>query len=211
MRVTVFLGTAFLLSALAALHAVRSGERPRRFYVLKPLTTLLAVGLALGAPPSPAWGWMLAAVALSLAGDVCLLGEGRGAFLAGLGSFLLAHLAFMAALMVEVSVGPPPVWTLALVLYGAWILGQLWGPAGPLRVPVGVYGGVLMTMVLAAARAHQMRGSAASTRALAGALLFVASDSLLATARFRGAFPRAQLLILSTYWAALGLLVASLY
>ena len=60
--------------------------------------------LALGAADSPAGWWLLVALVLSLAGDVALLSDSRARFVLGLGSFLLAHLAFVVAF---VHVGMP--------------------------------------------------------------------------------------------------------
>ncbi|HJV91652.1 MAG TPA: lysoplasmalogenase [Holophagaceae bacterium] len=204
------LGAACVLSAILALHAVRTGARPRRFYGLKPLTTLLILGLAALAPASPGRAWMLLGLGLSLAGDICLLFHGDRAFLGGLGSFLGAHLAFIAAFRSGVPAGPLPWWTLLLGPYAAILGLKLWPRTGALRVPVAVYALVLVAMVLAAARAQAVLGTQASAWGLAGALTFVISDSLLAVDRFLRPHPRAQLAILATYWAALAGLVTSL-
>ncbi|HJV22047.1 MAG TPA: lysoplasmalogenase [Holophagaceae bacterium] len=204
------LGVACVLSAVLALHAVRNGGRPRRFFAFKPLTTLLILGLAALAPASTARAWMLAGLGLSLVGDVCLLFHGNRAFLGGLGSFLIAHLAFIAAFCGGVAAGPPPRWTLLLVPYALVLGGVLWRRTGALRGPVLIYALVLLGMALAAARAQAVLGTPAAAWGLAGALTFVVSDSLLAVDRFVHPHPRAQVGILATYWAALAGLVASL-
>ena len=52
-------------------------------------------------------------------------------------------------------------------------------------------------------------GEAGSALALAGALLFVASDSALALNRFKGEFKGAQAVVLGTYFAAQWLIALS--
>src|SRR6185436_2414977 len=85
--------------AIAADWPDRPERRHRAFYLLKPLTTLLIAGMAAAAPGSAYQHWILLALALSLAGDVCLMFQGDRWFVAGLASFLLAHLAFVSAFM----------------------------------------------------------------------------------------------------------------
>ncbi|HJW33463.1 MAG TPA: lysoplasmalogenase [Holophagaceae bacterium] len=199
-----------LLAAAASLHAVRAGAQPRRFYLLKPLTTALILGAAALAPATPQRIWMLSGLLLSLMGDICLMAPGEGAFLGGLGSFLLAHLAFIVAFSLGLPMGWPPAWTVLLGVYAAAMVALLWPRTGALRIPVLVYSLVLFGMVLAAARA-QAHGLPGSVWALAGALTFVASDSLLAANRFLRPHPRAQVAILGTYWAALACLVRCLH
>lgn len=76
-----------------------------------------------------------------------------------------------------------------------------------MRMPVLAYVVVLASMaVLALARQWRSSQPAVEARsapwAAVGALLFVASDSLLAWDRFAGGLPLASLLVLSTYYGA---------
>jgi uncharacterized membrane protein YhhN len=68
-------------------------------YVLKPLTLVLliaaAVSLREGDPPAR-WWFTLAALGSSLAGDILLM-LARDRFVAGLASFLLAHVCDVVA------------------------------------------------------------------------------------------------------------------
>jgi alkylglycerol monooxygenase len=76
---------------------VAVARRARRAeYVLKPLTLVVLIAAAAAMQegnPAVTCGFTLAALVLSLAGDVFLMLPG-GLFLAGLASFLLAHLAY---------------------------------------------------------------------------------------------------------------------
>jgi alkenylglycerophosphocholine/alkenylglycerophosphoethanolamine hydrolase len=102
-----------------------------------------------------------------------------------------------------------PLYAWLVVPYGATLLWFLLPHAGPLKAPVVVYCLVIAAMVLTAAARHAALPSPANLRALVGALLFLASDSALAFRQFRGPYPGAQALILSTYWLAVGLIASS--
>src|SRR5688572_30407343 len=155
------LSVAAAVSALLAIAADREGRRHRAFYVLKPLTTLLIVGIALAATAAtPAYRhWIVAALLLSLVGDVCLMfthGAGAGGadirwFIAGLGSFLLAHGAFAAAFLQGVAAPDPPGWLAAVVFYAGGLLLVLLPRAGALKLPALVYCLALAAMVFTAA------------------------------------------------------------
>lgn len=209
------------VAAALAIAADWDERRRRAFYVLKPLTTLLIIGIALAAQASsPAYQtWIVAALVLSLAGDVCLMftrGAGasaRGAdnrwFIGGLGAFLLAHGAFAAAFLQGVAAPDPPGWLAAVVFYALGMLFVLLPRAGALKLPVLVYCLALAAMVFTAAARHAALADAQSLCALLGALLFMLSDSALGWHRFVGRFRGAQAVILSTYWTAIGLIAWS--
>lgn len=213
------LSAAAAVSALLAIAADWDERRHRAFYVLKPLTTLLIVGIALAAiPAAPAYRhWIVGALLLSLAGDVCLMfTHGAGArptderwFIGGLGSFLLAHGAFAAAFLQGVTAPDPPGWLAAVVFYAGGLLFVLLPRAGALKLPVLAYCLALAAMVFTAAARHAALMDSASLCALLGALLFMLSDSALGWRRFVGRFRGAQALILSTYWSAIGLIAWS--
>jgi alkenylglycerophosphocholine/alkenylglycerophosphoethanolamine hydrolase len=199
-------------SATAAIAAEWGGRRHRSFYVLKPLTTLLIIGIAATWPRSAPEAYralVIAALVLSTAGDVSLMFKGNAWFMGGLGSFLVAHVLFVAAFVQGLPHFWVPLYAWLVIPYGASLLWFLLPHAGSLRVPVIVYCGVIAAMVLAAAARHAGLDTPATSRALVGALLFLASDSLLARRQFIGAYAGAQPLILSTYWAAIGLIATS--
>lgn len=199
------------VSAVLAIAADWNARRHRAFYVLKPLTTVLIIAIALAAQPlAPTYQyWIVAALTLSLAGDVCLMFDGDRWFVAGLGSFLLAHGAFAAAFLEGVAAPNPPGWLAAVVFYAAGMLFVLLPRAGRLKLPVLGYCLALAAMVFTAAARQASLHDAASLSALCGALLFLLSDSVLGWRRFVGPFRGAQALILSTYWTAIGLIAWS--
>lgn len=201
---------AAAVSALAAIAADWNERRHFTFYILKPLTTLFIIGLAATVPEGTARTLMLLALVLSLAGDICLMFEGQGWFMGGLGSFLLAHLAFIPALLYGVESPSLPLWSAGLVVWGLGFFAWLLPKTGSLKVAVLIYGTILLGMALAAIARWNVAPTEAARHALIGALLFVVSDSSLSVRKFVGPYPGAQALILSTYWSAIGLMAYSL-
>lgn len=130
---------------------------------------------------------LVAALGLSAAGDLALAQEqaDRRLFLAGLGAFLLAHLAY-AALFLSAP-GGEGAWRPALIVVMALgIAGMLWRlwprVPGRLRLPVLAYGIAILAMAAAAAFTQPRA-------VVAGAVLFILSDMLLAWDRFGEARP----------------------
>jgi uncharacterized membrane protein YhhN len=204
---------ATVASAALCIAAATGALPPSLAFVFKPLTTLLVIAWAFtrGAGVPVQRRRILIGLWLSLAGDVFLLWPKEG-FLPGLVSFLLAHLAFIAAFSVPVRFGARP-WV--FVAYGAValaILSQLWSGVPPgLRAPVVAY--VVCLACMAAQAAAWWRSVPMSTPARCAAIggaLFMASDSLLAINKFASPLPLPALWILSTYWLAQLCIAASL-
>lgn len=206
---------AAALTALLAIAGDLFGLRPL-VLVFKPLTTLFVIAYAWprGADAPAVRRWVRAGLVLSLAGDVFLMWPQQG-FLAGLVSFLLAHLAYIVAFTRGVRLGARWLPFAAYALVAAALLSQLWpGVPAPLRVPVLAYVACLATMAAQAAAVWLVaRGSAAEALARSAALggvLFMTSDALLAFNKFNAPLPMAGLWILATYWLAQGLIARSL-
>lgn len=147
---------------------------------------------------------VLAGLVLSTTGDACLLSARKPAFLAGLGAFLLAHLAYVAAFAAFSGGGRPPLWPGPLVVVaGALVLRWLWPHLGDMRAPVVVYCLAISAMLWLALGVD--RGLVAP-----GAALFYASDLFVARDRFvRPSFAN-RLLGLPLYYAGQVLLALSL-
>ena len=144
---------------------------------------------------------LMSALAASLVGDVMLMLPGQ--FIAGLLSFLVAHLLYLALFRQGVGWFPNRR-ALALTLtVGAAMYLVLWNGLSPaLKVPVAVYVGVIALMAAQAiGRAGQLRDRA-STLVAVGAGFFMLSDALLALNRFVTPLPMAQVWVLSSYYAA---------
>lgn len=188
-------------------------------FVFKPLTTLLIIGFAWprGAGTPRQRTLVRLGLVLSLAGDVFLLWPREG-FLPGLVAFLLAHLAYIAAFCVPVRLAAKPGVFVGYALVAAVILSALWpGVPAALRAPVVAYVVCLATMAAQAlvwwrssAAGHAADAPLARTAALGG-LLFMLSDSLLATNKFAVPLPLSSLWILLSYWLAQWCIASALH
>lgn len=202
------IGVALVVAIVDWVAVLRDDRRTE--YVAKPLTMVVLIAAALLIDPSEggARGWFVAALVLSLAGDVFLMLP-RDLFVPGLASFLLAHLAYIPGLLVMgisgagflagvVLVG------IALPLLAPRILGAISSSEDPsVGVPVGIYMVVISAMVVAA-------GASGSLIALAGAVSFYVSDALIAWTRFIREIRYGRLAVMVTYHLAQAALVVSL-
>jgi uncharacterized membrane protein YhhN len=191
---------------------------------------LLALGVfsSLNAHPSPEPGyarWVAAGLLASACGDVFLEFENRAAFphvgldffLLGLAAFFIGHVAYAAAFWGGAL--PPLINGTPVVAFAAGLTYILW-PHVPedLRLPVLAYVAVITTMAVRALGRHytpmkERPGAASFIAAATGALLFVASDSVLAAAKFLPDFClsplQARLVVMITYYLAQLLIAAS--
>jgi len=206
---------AWILAAVAILgtgHLVARYVGARRAAgCLKPLPiALLAVLVAVDGRPA-AYRWLVVAALLcSMAGDVLLLFPKR--FVPGLASFLLAHLLYIAA-FAPAGGWDARAWStlLPFALFGGLMLVALWRHLGAERVPVMVYVAAIAVMgwraAVRAAAPHVP--SPSGLLALAGAVSFMGSDSLLAIDRFARHFESADGLVMVTYYAGQTLIALS--
>ena len=189
-------------------------------FVLKPLTlAVLIAAAAFLATGNPAWtaAFTIAALALSLAGDVSLMLP-RDLFVAGLGAFLLAHIAYVLAF--NRTAPPEPLTAIAAVGVGAVAVplylrmraGMIEKAQREFAVPVAIYVVAIGAMVVSAiATAGRPEWPALnSAAAIAGALLFMASDSMIGWNRFVAEFRGADVAIIVTYHLGQVLLVLGL-
>ncbi len=77
---------------------------------------------------------------------------------------------------------------------------------GELVFPVLIYCALIVIMAISAAMRMMHHGKESYFLILSGALLFMASDALLATVIFTDHFDRAEFLVLPLYFSAVGLL-----
>lgn len=146
-------------------------------WATKPVASLGFVMTAIvgGAFESTYGQIMLAGLVLSMAGDLLLIPRQRATFLAGLVSFLLGHVAYVAAFAVR---GVDPLAAAqsgAVLLAVGLLMAKVFLPrmdAG-MRVPVFVYGLVITTMVALAVGTVVGVGR---PQILIGAVLFYLSD-----------------------------------
>jgi uncharacterized membrane protein YhhN len=178
-------------------------------YVCKPAVMVALVGVALALEPTAAGrrDWFVAALVLSVLGDVFLMLP-RDLFVAGLGSFLLAHIAYVVGFRVDG--GSAGAWALAAiavlavdVVLARPVLAAVRREHRDLMVPVVAYMLVISAMVSAAL-------ATGVAVAIVGAVLFFASDTLIAWNRFVAPRRWMPLAIIVTYHVGQTGLVLSL-
>ncbi len=167
-------------------------------YVGKPgaLAALVLVALTLDPADGSARTWFVVALVLSLAGDVFLMLP-RDRFVEGLASFLLAHVAYVVgftrdgAAVTTILLVAIPVVVVAGLLGARFLRAATRDGDRSLVGPLVAYMAVIAAMVSCAL-------ASGNGLAIAGALLFMGSDSLIAETRFVG--PRS--------WGPLGIMVS---
>lgn len=182
------------------------------FYIGKPLATLAIIALALHVhTDEPRYRRSIVlGLCFGLLGDVLLMLHGEAAFMAGLGSFLLGHIAYLHAYRQREPLFATR-WPFALyAVLSAGVLAWLWSylPTD-LRVPVVVYVVVLGAMAAQAATVWWRRRDTATACAAIGGACFLASDAILAIDRFALPFIAAQASLLVLYWLAQTLIALS--
>jgi uncharacterized membrane protein YhhN len=159
-----------------------------------------------------AFGWL---------GDILLIGYTQRIifFKLGLASFLLGHLAYIAAFLTFFPGGEGFAAALSLPALGISLLAalalgppifRLIRPGRPMRIPVIVYGAVLELMILCALQLALYRRDPPALIIFAGSLLFFFSDTLLAYSTFRTRPRAGHFLIMSSYIAAQGCIIGGL-
>lgn len=200
-RIPGLWAAALLLAVLAGaghLLAESAGETLGAL-LAKPIPVLLLLAWVCMAGVSQLKWPVAAGLALSAVGDVMI--QRPGGFLAGLAFFLAAHLAYTTGFW-RSSPALQAARALPFLLFGSlmgyWITP---GTAG-MALPVGVY---LLAICVMMWRAAALSGAPrldprVGRLATAGAVLFAASDSLIAMHRFVAPQPWADPPIMILYW-----------
>ncbi len=173
-------------------------------YIFKPLTTLLIIILSVLQEPQVSESYkyfIIAGLVFSLAGDIFLMLP-KDRFVAGLGSFFIAHLFYISAFASDF--GPYWGWGYLIpiaILAGVFLL-VLLPHTKRMTIPVIAYILVLLVFLWQASGRGYVLGGSSPALAFFGAVLFVASDSILAYDRFVKEFKFASIFIMLTYWLA---------
>lgn len=208
---TVLAWAAFAAAAVFALcdwfAVLRSSKRLE--FVFKPATlaSLIVAALAIDGSDQKVRIAFVIALCFGLAGDVFLMLP-ADRFVAGLSAFLLGHIAYVVGLRIDAASGVSwTVVTLVGIVAGLPLARRIVRGAVARRAslgpPVAAYTAVITLMVSAAL-------VSGDPLAIAGAVLFYVSDTLIGWSRFVRATTWAPLAIIVTYHLGQALLVASL-
>ena len=157
---------------------------------------------------------MFTGLFFSWAGDVILeFSKNNGNFfILGLAFFLLAHIAYFTAFITtpgKNSIMSNRFWLLIpVILYGIALGSFLYGDLASMRLPVILYAIVILTMLAGAINRKEKVKKSSYLMVLAGAILFVISDSVIAINKFSYQFESSGIVIMSTYILAQYLIVA---
>lgn len=190
-----------VVSGILQIYSDLKGKK-RGVYFFKPFTMVLIILMALITETDHDFYrcMIVAGLILSTAGDVFLMLP-RDRFVAGLVSFFIAHLFYITAF--SISLEKAVLWTLfPLLVYGGVICKVLFPFFKKMKIPVSLYMLILLAMAWSAWSRFLVSGGPAAGIALAGALLFVASDTLLAFRDFYRPLGGLYLPVMPLYFAA---------
>ncbi len=181
---------------ISRIHPPPPASISRLEYVCKPATMVALISVALLVDPThpdERW-WFVAALVLSLAGDVFLmLPDDR--FVAGLASFLLAHVAYVVGLNLHTDGDwwwAVPVVVVVGLLGVRLVRGIRRSGESELIAPVVVYVLVIAAMGISAL-------ASGNRWAAVGAVLFMGSDALIGETKFVRPAAWAPVAIMVTY------------
>ena len=193
-----------LYAVLCAVFIVTLPFKPYDLSFLPKVLPILLLVWLVNAHANFRGRWLLLfALVCSGAGDVILEFRYGGAFMAGLVSFLVAHLFYIRLMVLTPSRELNRyIITLPVLVPPALVAWLLWPRLGALQVPVLVYVTVISTMLYTA-----LTRVSFNRTLVAGAAAFVVSDAVLAINKFYAPFGAAPYTIMVTYYLAQLLLV----
>ncbi len=192
----IFAFLAFSLLYIALIPCLKSLPG---LYVIKDVSDIILAVLALGAIVGIRGKLLFATYILCALADLALGLPLDSAFLLGLALFLLGHIGFITSFSRDFKWQPVRLWLIVLILIYAGGMALLFTPfLGSLLLPVYCYMMVITLMCIFAA----LRQSS-NRFVIYGALLFLASDSALASNKFVAPLPGQEYIVMITYFAAL--------
>jgi uncharacterized membrane protein YhhN len=197
--VSVALALAAVLAIADWMAVAGRLPAPLRWLTKPGAMVLLIVAVVAADASGPFTTWLIVGLVWSLVGDVVLMLPERW-FVAGLGSFLVAHVAYVVA-MAQLELTGWAIVTGGAIVAATWvkvglpIIAGAAARAAQLRVPVTLYIAVISAMVVVALGTTE-------PWLVAAALAFFASDAVLGTNRFVTAKPWMPVTVMVTYHLA---------
>ena len=156
---------------------------------------------------SPLKKWIVLALVFSWAGDVLLIFDSMTPdfFIYGLVAFLIAHIfyiLFYETIIRRENLKKNYWWFIPVLIYYVSIIYILSPHLGDMKLPVRIYGIVISYMLIEALQTAMIKNQNAARLMIAGSVLFITSDTLLAINKFHGSFEYAGIAIMLTYGIA---------
>ncbi|WP_435262439.1 lysoplasmalogenase [Tenacibaculum sp. nBUS_03] len=177
----------FLLVAIADVYAVITQNKVMEM-IFKPLLMTILVMVYLLSVKKPNF-WFVSGLFFSFWGDVFLLDK-ESFFVFGLGSFLFAHVIYIkitTGFLQKDLTAKMITSAIPFVLLLAGLLFLIYDNLEEMLIPVIVYGVTIATFGASALLNYRQEKSMANSWLLLGAILFIASDSLIALNNFYAA------------------------
>lgn len=206
MTITTISIAAFTSAALAIFSYYKL--KGKLFWLFKPLTTsiIIALGIAIVVVnPSFYSKVFVATLFVALIGDVLLIGYKH--LLPGLFFFLLAHIGLIIAITSLHGFQWFPYSLIPLAIFGLVFFFYMKKSLGKFKFPVAFYMVVILVMNWQAINLLFINGSMYSRIIAIASMLFTFSDSVISYNLFKHQFKASELLILSTYWMSIYMLV----
>ena len=158
--------------------------------------------------------WVLIALFFSWLGDIFLMfprdnyseGAREALFIAGLVSFLIAHIQYIIAFIKDIHPYPKvslliekPYLVIPFIVFLFALLRFLIPHTGVLTFPICIYGITIVSMSMTALNRKNIVTDRSFLLVFSGALLFVLSDSTIAITLFYQHFELERIVIMSTY------------
>jgi uncharacterized membrane protein YhhN len=159
-------------------------------------------------------GFMIAGLLFSWAGDIILeFSESNvNMFIPGLACFLMAHVMYLTVFITtpgkNAITGGRVLLLLPVIIYGVGLVFYLYDDLNEMMLPVIGYAIVILLMLAGAINRIDKVNRQSFILVLAGAILFVISDSAIAVNKFSFRFEYSGIIIMSTYIVAQYLIVA---
>ncbi|MDG2194204.1 MAG: lysoplasmalogenase [Polaribacter sp.] len=190
----------FLAVSTADIWAIITGNDILRSFAKPLILTFLAVVYL--ASVKKANSWFVLGLFFSFLGDVFLLSSEANFFMYGLGSFLLAHIMYIkitAGFLKTTSKSSMLFVSFPFVIFLAGLLLLIKDNLGDMLFPVIVYGITISTFGAVALLNYIGEKSTENLWLFLGAIIFIASDSMIAINRFYESNELYGLLIMLTY------------
>ena len=187
-------------------------EIPVLVYIFKPLIILSLLFLYVFSLPKRL-KWYVMALELSFFGDVLLMFSGKLFFMAGLISFLLAHLLFIKIVLARIRKFNFLKVTFSAILFlglFSLLIFNLKDSLHEMLWPVLIYGLIISIFGIVSLIDFLNTKSKKSLLMLSGAIVFIVSDSVLAINKFYNPAYLHEIIIMVTYILAQYLIYRSM-
>jgi uncharacterized membrane protein YhhN len=206
----IILGAYALIGLVHEVSAIRFWEKTRKFAKAALMPILLIYYIVTAAD------WLTVAViaiAFSWLGDVFLIRKDEPKFFRlGLVAFLLSHVFYIVTLVFITQVFhiPALVVSIGVALVVEFFLPKIINPPKTMRIPVIVYGVVILAMSVYALQYMLSAFSLGSVLLFAGSIVFIFSDSLMTYLAFREKPKYFNAITMLPYIIAQGLIIFGL-